>query len=115
METREYFEKVMQDFNQHRKGRNLRKYCSDEGIDYKWLSAYKKQYTSTKGTLKQEEEPSLIPLTIIDERFSEQSTPQSEPKWSVKQLVIASPSGDELEIKSTNLSVVVELLRKMSI
>ena len=115
METREYFEKVMQDFNQHRRGRNLRKYCSDEGIDYKWLSAYKKQYTSTKGTLKQEEEPSFIPLTIIDERFSEQSTPQSESKWSVKQLVIASPSGDELEIKSTNLSVVVELLRKMSV
>ena len=24
METREYFEKVMQDFNQHRGGRNLR-------------------------------------------------------------------------------------------
>ena len=113
METREYFEKVMQDFNQHRRGRNLRKYCRDEGIDYKWLSAYKKQYTSAKGTLKQEEEPSLIPLTIIDERFSEQSTPQSESKWSVKQLVIASPSGEELEIKSTNLSVVVELLRNM--
>ena len=36
METKEYFEKVMQDFNQNRRGRNLRKYCSDEGIDYKW-------------------------------------------------------------------------------
>ena len=35
METKEYFEKVMQDFNQNRKGRNLRKYCNDEGIDYK--------------------------------------------------------------------------------
>lgn len=34
METKEYFEKVMQDFNQNRRGRNLRKYCSDEGIDY---------------------------------------------------------------------------------
>ena len=34
METKEYFEKVMQDFNQNRKGRNLRKYCSDEGIMY---------------------------------------------------------------------------------
>ena len=37
METKEYFEKVMQDFNQHRNGRSLRKYCQDEGIDYKWL------------------------------------------------------------------------------
>ena len=34
METKEYFEKVMQDFNQNRKGRNLRKYCNDEGIVY---------------------------------------------------------------------------------
>ena len=46
METKEYFEKVMQDFNQNRRGRNLRKYCSDEGIDYKWLSEYKKRVTS---------------------------------------------------------------------
>lgn len=42
----ERFEKVMQDFNQNCRGRNLRKYCSDEGIDYKWLSEYKKQYSS---------------------------------------------------------------------
>ena len=31
-EGEKYFEKVMQDFNQNRKGRNLRKYCNDEGI-----------------------------------------------------------------------------------
>lgn len=42
METKEYFEKVMQDFNQNRRGRKLRKYCSDEENDYKWLSEYKK-------------------------------------------------------------------------
>ena len=42
----ERFEKVMQDFNQNCRGRNLRKYCRDEGIDYKWLSEYKKQYSS---------------------------------------------------------------------
>ena len=34
----------MQDFNQHRNGRSLRKYCQDEGIDYKWLQEYKKSY-----------------------------------------------------------------------
>ena len=37
METREYFEKVMQDYNQNRNGRSLRKYCKDEAIDYNWL------------------------------------------------------------------------------
>ncbi|WP_165156984.1 hypothetical protein [Parabacteroides sp. ZJ-118] len=40
METKEYFEKVMQDYNQHRKGRSLRKYCKDEGVDYAWLIEY---------------------------------------------------------------------------
>ena len=114
METKEYFEKVVQDYNQNRKGRNLRKYCSDEGVDYKWLSEYKKKYSSTKGTMKEEENPSMIPLTIIDERFSEPAASLPEQKWCVKQLVIASPSGDELEIKCSNLAVVVELLRKMS-
>ena len=39
METREYFEKVMQDYNQNRKGRSLRKYCKDEAVDYDWLGA----------------------------------------------------------------------------
>ena len=37
METTEYFEKVMQDYNQNRKGRSLRKYCKDEAVDYDWL------------------------------------------------------------------------------
>ena len=42
METREYFEKVMQDYNQNRKGRSLRKYCKDEAVDYDWLIEFKK-------------------------------------------------------------------------
>ena len=32
MESKEYFEKVMQDYNQNRKGRSLRKYCKDEAL-----------------------------------------------------------------------------------
>ena len=44
METREYFESVMQGFNQNRNGRSLRKYCIDNGVDYRWLSVYKKSY-----------------------------------------------------------------------
>ena len=115
METRDYFEKVMQDFNQNRRGRNLRKYCSAEGVDYKWLSEYKKHYSFSKTKEENEEAPSLIPLQVIDDRFSEQPSVQPEAKWCVKQLVIASPTGDELEIKSSNLAVVVELLHKMSI
>ena len=44
MESKEYFEKVMQDNNQNRKGRSLRKYCKDEAVDYVWLIQYKKNY-----------------------------------------------------------------------
>ena len=46
MDTREYFEKVMQDYNQNCKGRSLRKYCKDEAVDYNWLMEYKKTYMS---------------------------------------------------------------------
>ena len=48
METREYFEKVMQDNNQNRKGRSLRKYCKDEAVDYDWLIEFKKSYRSNQ-------------------------------------------------------------------
>jgi hypothetical protein len=78
------------------------------------ISKNEKKDSSSKGKVEKEEEPSLIPLQVIDERFSEQPVVQPEAKWCVKQLVIASPSGDELEIKCSNLAVVVELLRKMS-
>ena len=48
METKEYFEKVMQDYNQHRNGRSLRKYCKEEGVDYDWLIEYIKNYPLRK-------------------------------------------------------------------
>lgn len=44
MESKEYFEKVMQDYNQNRKGCSLRRYCKDEAVDYDWLIQYKKTY-----------------------------------------------------------------------
>lgn len=44
MESKEYFEKVMQGLNQNRKGRSLRKYCKDEAVDYDWLIQYKILY-----------------------------------------------------------------------
>ena len=107
MESKAYFEKVMQDFNQLRNGRSLRKYCTDEGIDYNWLIKYKKDYP---GNRTEEHEPSapleFVPISVKDE-------PQ-QPVWQVQQLILQSPSGDVLEIKSTSLSVVAMLLEKMS-
>ena len=40
MESKDYFEKVMQDYNQHRNGCSLRKYCKDEAIDYDWVMGW---------------------------------------------------------------------------
>ena len=105
METKEYFEKVMQDYNQHRRGRSLRKYCSDEGIDYNWLIEYKKNYPGVKKP-QETSAPSLIPLTV-----EEKNVPTG---WQVSQLVLSSPEGDTIEIKCSNLVVVVDLLQKLS-
>lgn len=44
METKEYFEKVMQDYNLHRNGCCLRKYCKEEGVDYDWFIEYNRTY-----------------------------------------------------------------------
>ena len=44
MESKEYFEKVMQNYTQNQKERSLRKYCKDEAVDYDWLIQYKKNY-----------------------------------------------------------------------
>ena len=48
MESKEYFEKIMQDYNQNGKGRSLRKYCKDEAVDYNWLIEFRKTYPATK-------------------------------------------------------------------
>ena len=97
METREYFEKVMQDYNQNRNGRSLRKYCKDEAVDYNWLMEFKKTYSASKPV----------------EHSLEEETPK-QMTWEVKVLQLQSPDGDSIEIKSNNLYAVSELLRKLS-
>ena len=44
MESKEYFEKVMQAYNMNRKGPNRRKYSKDKAVDNDWLIQYKKNY-----------------------------------------------------------------------
>ena len=112
METKEYFEKVMQDFrstmslgsskNQHRNGRSLRKYCQDEGIDYKWLQDYKKSYPNEPRPVKKPapEPQSFIPLVIEEEKE------QPKPVWQVSHLRLESPEGGFIDINSNNLAAV---------
>ena len=106
MESKEYFEKVMQDYNQNRKGRSLRKYCKDEAVDYDWLIHYKKNYPLQE---KQQEllQDAFIPITI------KEVAPKST-TWQVETLILKSPDGELIEIKSNSLFVVAELLHKMS-
>lgn len=109
MESKEYFEKVMQDYNQNRNGRSLRKYCKDEAIDYNWLIEYKKNYPTNRDNKVLQDTPAtgFIPLTIT-------GTDKQSSGWQVSQLVLSSPEGDTIEIKSTNMIVIAELLRKMA-
>ena len=107
MESKEYFEKVMQDYNQNRNGRSLRKYCKDEAIDYNWVIEYKKNYPLQGKKQPEQPQDAFIPITIKDE------TPRPK-TWQGEKLVLVSPDGDSIEIKSTNLFVVADFLLKMS-
>ena len=65
----------MQDYNQNRKGRSLRKYCKDEAVDYDWLIEFKKSYRSNQ--LQPDENKKLgegvfIALTVEENFVPEQ-------------------------------------------
>lgn len=97
----------MQDYNQNRNGRSLRKYCKDEAVDYSWLMEYKKTYSATKPHEKSTDPQSFVALSL-EEKESKQV------KWEVGTLQLFSPDGDRIDIKSNNLYAVSELLRKLS-
>lgn len=105
MESKEYFEKVMQDYNQHRNGRSLRRYCKDEAIDYNWLMDFKKTYPRVEEPKPMEDSQGFIPLQVEEQRPA---------VWEVASLVLRTPDGSTLEIKSASLIVVADLLQKMS-
>ena len=108
METKEYFEKVMQDYNQNRKGRTLRKYCKDEAVDYDWLIKYKKSYPCNVSPQPTPEAQSFIPLAIEEEKKPEEKV------WQVACLRLESPDGGFIEINSNNLTAVTSLLQSLS-
>ena len=93
METKEYFEKVMQDFRSAMPLGSC-KYCQDEGIDYKWLQEYKRTYPNeTKPVQESEPDPqSFIPLVIEEEKT------QPKPVWQVSHLRLESPDGGFIDI-----------------
>ena len=66
-------------------------------------SSIRKEYPSKR---KEEENP-VAPLAFIPVSVKEK--PQQK-EWQVEQLVLQSPTGETVEIKSTSLSVVAMLL-----
>ena len=100
----------MQDFNQYRNGRSLRKYCQMEGIDYKWLQEYKKTYPheSKSAQAAAHDGQSFIPLVVEDEKES------PKPVWQVSHLRLESPDGGFIDINSNNLTAVTLLLQCLS-
>lgn len=108
METKEYFEKVMQDYNQNRRGRTLRKYCKDEAVDYDWLMRYKKSYPGSVVAKDSPEPQSFIPLAVEEEKKPEAKV------WKVSCLRLESPDGGFIEINSNNLAAVASLLQSLS-
>ena len=97
----------MQDFNQHRNGRSLRRYCQSEGIDYKWLTEYKKSY-GPSGRSVVPEGQSLVALAVEEERKQESGV------WQVSVLRLESPDGGFIEISSNSLAAVGGLLQSLS-
>jgi len=108
METKEYFEKIMQDYNQNRNGRSLRKYCKDEAINYDWLIKYKNSYPGNVPAKSTPEGQSFIPLAIEEEKQQEKEV------WRVACLRLESPDGGFIEINSNNLTAVTRLLSNLS-
>ena len=93
-----------------RNGRSLRKYCQDEGIDYKWLQEYKRTYPNeTKPVQESKPEPqSFIPLVIEEDKTQPKSV------WQVSHLRLESPDGGFIDINSNNLAAVTSLLQSLS-
>ena len=52
-------------------------------------------------------------LDVIEDKMSPEE-PRKDSGWTVKQIIICSPEGEELELRSNNLLVVSKLLSKMN-
>ncbi len=113
METKEYFEKVMRDYAHHKNGRSLRKYCQEEGIDYGWIMRYKRSMPASTPSKDDPvlEQQNFIPLALT--MGDVPTTTVTDTSWSVMSLVLKTPQGAEMELKSNNLQAVSELLLKL--
>jgi len=86
------------------RGRSLRSFCKDEGVDYKWVLECKREYPKEV----KKETATFLPIEITEE----------EPKqntWEVDNLTIKSPDGEIIQIKTNSLNMAAMLLTKISL
>lgn len=79
-------------------------FCNRFKIHIKWKA---KNILKGDARLQPEPQDAFIPITIKDE------TPKPT-TWQVETLILKSPDGEQIELKSNSLFVVAELLHKMS-
>lgn len=125
METtsRKYYEDKLREFNQYRRGRTLQQFCKDEGIDYKWMVRAKKEYAKKGNDTDQrpdEECPSLIQLHYESDGYGDNASATGRPDvgknqgWSVGNVILTDPSGNEITIYSGSVAALGNLLTKLA-
>lgn len=121
--SKKYYEDKLREFNQYRRGRTLQQFCKDEGIDYKWMQRAKKQYTAkvkNEPSSTREECPSLIKLHYEDDDVYQEenddsttSTPSGN-GWTVSNILLTDPEGNEITISSGSAIALGNLLTKLA-
>lgn len=125
METtsRKYYEDKLREFNQYRRGRTLQQFCKDEGIDYKWMVRAKKEYAKKDNDTScrpDEECPSLIQLHYENDGDGDMASATKRPDagknqgWTVGNVILTDPSGNEITISSGSAAALGNLLTKLA-
>ena len=135
--SKNYYEAVMRDYKAYARGRTLEQYCRDEAVDYHWMIKAQTQYgdiTEEKPRKKSSRKTKAEPTNLIRLHFEDDGPVKENPSatteteeasataeanktesWRVGTLRIISPSGDEIEIRTSTPSAVSELLAKLAV
>lgn len=125
METtsRKYYEDKLREFNQYKRGRTLQQFCKDEGIDYKWMLRAKKEYDKKNNDAPAHpagECPTLIQLHYENDVVEDSGTVSERPLadrsrgWTVGNVILTDPDGNEITISSGSAAALGNLLTKLA-
>lgn len=135
--SKNYYESFMRDYQTYGRGRTLEQYCRDEGADFKWMEKAREQYgvptfkkeKGSKRTKKSQDKPvDMIQLHFdseenptVNDQTENSAADTSEPRksekkeWKITTLIILTPQGHEIEVRTSNWAAVSELLTKLTV